>query len=266
MDFITVYVLSVIFILGATIGSFLNVCIYRIPAGLSIVKPRSRCGTCERTLTAIDLVPILSWVFLKGKCRTCGAKIAIRYPLVEAMEGILFVLVFMRFGFSWMTPIMWLFKAIMTVVFFIDLDHQIIPNKVVVFGLIVGIVPALYHWIQVDGYPFYFTDAFYEPLLGLFAPFTLMLSLALFSVALFKRSGLGMGDVKIYTVIGLFIGWQFSLLSIWLAFFFGGFFGLIWIFILKKPKEAMIPFAPFIVIGSMITVFYGAEVMRIINR
>ena len=266
MDFITAYIYSIVFILGATIGSFLNVCIYRIPAGLSIVKPRSRCGACERTLTARDLVPILSWVLLKGKCRTCGSKISIRYPLVEAIEGLLFILVFIRFGLSMMTPIMWLFSAIMTVVFFIDLDHQIIPNKVVLFGLVVGILPALYAWFGEGGYPFYFTERLFEPLLGLAVPFLLMLFMALFSVVLFKRSGLGMGDVKIYAVIGLFLGWGYALLSIWIAFFLGGLFGIVWIFVLKRPKEAMIPFAPFIVIGSMVAMLYGYDILTVIYR
>lgn len=266
MDFITAYLMTVIFILGATIGSFLNVCIYRIPAGISIVKPRSRCGSCGRTLTAIDLVPILSWVFLRAKCRSCGAKIAMRYPLVEVLEGLLFVLVFMRFGITLLTPILWLFVAIMTVVFFIDLDHQIIPNKVVLFGLSVGLIPAVIHWFLPDGYAIYPSVAVYEPLLGLVVPFVLMLLFALFSVALFKKSGLGMGDVKIYAVIGLFLGWQYALMSIWFAFFFGGLFGILWIFVLRKPKEAMIPFAPFIVIGSLLAMFFGGDILTYIYR
>lgn len=266
MDFFTAYIMTVIFILGATIGSFLNVCIYRIPAGMSIVKPRSRCGSCGHTLTAIDLVPILSWVFLRAKCRSCGSKIAARYPMVEALQGLLFVLVFMRFGISIMTPILWLFTAIMTVVFFIDLDHQIIPNKVVIFGLSVGLIPALVQWFSPGGYLFYMSDAVYEPLLGLAVPFILMLLFALFSVALFKKSGLGMGDVKIYAVIGLFLGWQDALMSIWFAFFFGGLFGIVWIFVLRKPKEAMIPFAPFIVVGSLIAMFFGSAILTYIYR
>lgn len=266
MDFFTAYLMTVIFILGATIGSFLNVCIYRIPAGMSIIRPRSRCGACGHTLTAIDLVPILSWVFLRAKCRSCGAKIAARYPMVEALQGLLFVLVFMRFGIAIATPILWVFTAIMTVVFFIDLDHQIIPNKVVIFGLIVGLIPAVVQMVAPQSYPFYLSDAFYEPLVGAVVPFALMLFFALFSVALFKKSGLGMGDVKIYAVIGLFLGWQYALMSIWFAFFFGGLFGILWIFVLKKPKEAMIPFAPFIVVGSLITMFYGNDIMRFIYR
>lgn len=267
----TIYTYTIVFLLGAVIGSFLNVCIYRIPAGLSIVKPRSRCGDCGKTLEALDLVPIFSWLFLRGKCRHCGAKIAARYPMVEALEGILFVVILSHFGISWLTPIMWVFTAILTVVFFIDLDHQIIPNKVVIFGLVAGLMPAVYHWISTakgptsfHRYPLYFSTAFYEPFLGAFVPFVLMLAMALLSLIFFKRSGLGMGDVKLYAVIGTFLGWQNALMSIWFAFFFGGLFGIIWIFILKKDKSAMIPFAPFIVVGSLLTMFYSAPLYNFI--
>jgi len=255
-----IILITVIFILGSVIGSFLNVCIYRIPAGISIVTPRSRCGSCGRTLSSIDLIPILSWIILRGKCRTCGSAISPRYALVEALQGILYVALFYRFGLSAVTPVMWLFISILTVVFFIDLDHQIIPNKVVLFGLASGLIPVIMYWSQ--GYPLYESVTWYEPLLGLTVPFLLMLAVALLSVLFFKQSGIGMGDVKIYAPIGLFIGWKLSLMSIWFAFFFGGLFGLLWIFVFKRDKKEMIPFAPFIVIGVLVTLFWGDGIMQ----
>ena len=255
MDFFTIYLYAIIFILGTVIGSFLNVCIYRIPEGLSIVKPRSRCGTCGQTLTAVDMVPILSWVFLKGKCRTCGAKIAARYPMVEALEGLLFVAVFLKFGVTLMTPLMWLFVAFLTVVFFIDVDHRIIPNKLVIFGLIIGILPALFQWFSI--YPLYYSQSFLEPFIGMVVPTALMFIIMLLSLVLFRTSAMGMGDVKVYLPIGIFLGWQLALMSIWFAFFLGGLFGLYWIFILRKSKTDMIPFAPFIVAGSLVSLLFG---------
>lgn len=252
---ITIYLFSLVFIFGTIIGSFLNVCIYRIPAGLSIVKPRSKCGSCERTLTAVDLVPILSWVFLKGRCRTCGGKISIRYPLVEALEGALFLLIFTRFGLSYLTLTSWVFAAFLTVVFFIDIDHRIIPNKLVRFGCLLGLLPVLMHLTSI--YPIYHTRAIYEPLLGVIVPFSFMLFVALLSMLIMKKPGLGMGDVKVYAPIGLFLGWQLSLMSLWFAFFFGGLFGIYWMAILRKSKKDYIPFAPFIVIGSLIALLYG---------
>jgi len=179
---------------------------------------------------------------------------------VEALEGLLYVAIFYRFGLSAVTPVIWLFISILTVVFFIDLDHQIIPNKVVLFGLASGLIPVILYW--TEDYPIYQSTAWFEPLLGLTVPFSLMLTMALLSVLLFKQSGIGMGDVKIYAPIGLFIGWKLSLMSIWFAFFFGGLFGLLWIFIFKRDKKEMIPFAPFIVIGVLVTLFWGEGIMQ----
>ena len=252
------YIYSIIFILGTVIGSFLNVCIYRIPEKMSIIKPRSRCGQCGTTLKPMDLIPIISWSFLKGRCRTCGTKISVRYPLVEFLEGLLFLLVYAFFGFSWMTPLMWCFFAFLTVVFFIDLDHKIIPNTLVIFGCVIGILPAVYQW--VEGYPLYYSHNFMEPFISMLVPPVLMLLMSLFSLLIFRKNGMGMGDIKIYLPIGLFLGWQLALMSIWFAFFLGGIFGLVWIFILRKSKTDMIPFAPFIVIGTIVSVILGKNI------
>jgi len=210
------------------------------------------------------MVPILSWLFLKGKCRTCGAKIAARYPLVEALEGILFVAVFQQYGLTLMTPLMWLFVAFLTVVFFIDVDHHIIPNKLVILGLVAGILPALFQWFS--DYPLYYSEHFIEPFIGMLVPTALMFLVMLLSLLLFRASGMGMGDVKVYLPIGLFLGWQLSLMSIWFAFFLGGIFGLYWIFILRKSKKDMIPFAPFIVIGCLISLLYGKYIFIFLLR
>ena len=253
-----IYIYTIVFVLGLVIGSFLNVCIYRIPAKLSIVKPRSRCGSCGKTLTTLDLIPILSWLFLKGRCRHCGAKISIRYPLVELLEGVLFILVYACFGFTWMTPLMWCFFAFLTVVFFIDLDHKIIPNRLVIFGCVLGLMPAFYHWLSI--YPLYYSDRFFEPVISMMVPALIMLITAFLSLILFRKNGMGMGDVKVYLPIGIFLGWQLALMSIWIAFFTGGVFGLFWILVLKKSKNDMIPFAPFIVLGTIVSVLAGKQI------
>lgn len=249
-----------IFILGATIGSFLNVCIYRIPNKESIVKPRSKCGTCGRTLSGMDLVPILSWVFLRGKCRTCGAKISIRYILVETLEGLLFLWVYMTYGFSVVTPVLWVFFALMTVVFFIDLDHMIIPNKVVLSGILLGL-PIVFIQYYV-GYPLYLDDSIWAFVLGPAIPLATMILLAFASQVFFRAGSLGMGDVKIYVPIGMFLGWRLALLSLWMAFFLGGVFGVFWIFFLRKDRKANVPFAPFITVGAMISAVYGVEILN----
>jgi len=256
IDYLVIY--GIIFVLGITIGSFLNVCIYRIPEHLSIIKPRSRCGNCGHTLNAWELIPLVSWLMLGGKCHNCKTRISVRYPLVELLEGFLFMLVFHKFGLSALTPIFWLFVAMMTVVFFIDLDHKIIPNKVVIFATITGILPVGLHY--TSAYVFY-SSGFFEPVMSALLPSGLMLVIALLSVAVFKRAGIGMGDVKVYIPIGLFLGWRLSLLSIWISFFLGGLFGVLWIVGFKKSKNDYIPFAPFIVIASLMVLFCGNTIL-----
>ena len=255
MDFWNCYIMVLTFIFGTIIGSFLNVCIYRIPVGMSVVKPRSRCGSCGKTLTGIDMIPIFSWLFLKGKCRSCQSKVSMRYPLIEALEGVLFLCVFLKYQMSFMTLILWIFTSILTVVFFIDLDHKIIPNKIVVFSLLMSALPVLYH--LNSGYPLYPSVSWLEPIWGFLLPTGIMLSIAILSILIFKRSGLGYGDVKIFAPIGIFLGWKLALLAIWLSFVLGGLFGIYWIVIRKKSSKEVIPFAPFIVISSFIAIFYG---------
>lgn len=258
-----IYISVLIFALGTVIGSFLNVCIYRIPAGLSIVAPRSRCGDCGTTLTSVDLVPIFSWLFLKGRCRHCGTKIASRYLWVELTEGLLFLSIFYVYGFTLKTAIMWVLTAFLTVVFFIDFDHQKIPNKLVLSGLVLGLVPALVHWVYQAA--FYPSFNWYEPLLGLLIPFTVMLLIAILGQILFRKNVLGMGDVKVFAPIGIFLGWQLAVFSIWLSFVFGGLFGLVWIFIQKKDKNAMISFGPFIAVATFLVGLFSENLYALLK-
>jgi len=255
MNYWDCYIMILTFVFGTIIGSFLNVCIYRIPAGMSVVKPRSRCGSCGRTLTGLDMVPILSWLFLRGKCRSCKSKVSIRYPMIEALEGILYLCVFLKYQVSFITLILWGFTSLLTVVFFIDLDHKIIPNKIVLFSLLMSLFPITYH--LKSGYSLYPSGSWLEPLWGILLPTGIMLSIAVLSILIFRRSGLGYGDVKIFAPIGIFLGWKLALLSIWLSFVLGGFFGIYWIVIRKKSSKDVIPFAPFIVISSFIAIFFG---------
>ncbi len=265
MVFINVFIYLIVFILGSTIGSFLNVCIYRIPEKISIVKPRSRCGSCGRTLEAIDLIPIFSWIILRGKCRTCGAKISPRYAVVELITGLLFVWIYLIYGLVLTTPILWVLFALLIVVFFIDLDHMIIPNKVVITGMVLGLLVL---GVQIyEGYPLYMSDSAWSFVLGPLVPMFTMLALAMASMIFYRAGGLGMGDVKVYLPIGMFLGWRLSLLSLWFAFLFGGLFGMVWIFILRRDKKANIPFGPFIVLGAMISALYGLQMINVLfNR
>ena len=141
--------IAAIFILGAIIGSFLNVCIYRIPAGVSIVTPRSRCPQCETFIRWYHNIPILSWLLLKGKCAYCGVAVPIRYLLVEALTGTLFALFFYRFAFHPVTPVVLLLVAVLVVISFIDLDHQIIPDVISLPGIPIGFLCSFFvPWVS----------------------------------------------------------------------------------------------------------------------
>ena len=132
------------FILGALVGSFLNVCIYRIPAGLSIVHPGSRCPHCMAPILWYQNIPLLSWLALRGRCAHCRAAVSWRYPLIEALSGGLYLLTFLCFGFTWSTLVLWLFTSSLLVITFIDLDHQIIPNVISLPGIVVGFTCSLF--------------------------------------------------------------------------------------------------------------------------
>ena len=246
---------ALVFVYGLLVGSFLNVCIYRIPAGLSVVKPRSRCGSCGTSLSAIELVPVISWVLQKGRCRTCQSKVALRYPLIELLNAFVWLMVFGVYGLAFDTLIMLVFSSYLLVVAFVDIDHMLIHNKTVVFGTALGAVPLVY--AGLGRYALYqnVTSGF----LGACLPFLIMFFLALLSSIFAKGGAMGMGDVKIFVPIGLFLGLKLTLLALWLSFLLGGVFGLFWVAILKKDKKAMVPFGPFICLGAYFAMLYGTS-------
>jgi len=250
---------------GLAIGSFLNVCIYRIPEGMSIVKPNSRCGHCGHALKTLDLVPVCSWISLRGKCRYCGDKISVRYPIVELLTALMFLFVFLEFGISMITLFNWILTGILITVFFTDLDHMIIPNKVILFGLVSGAFVAGYHYSY--GYEFYYGSGDFHGFIGMICASAILYLIALITKLIYgNEGGIGMGDVKLFMVIGLYVGWSYSLLILWLTFIIGGVFGVILLFLFKKDRKQAIPFAPFIVISTFICLFFGDElILRLFN-
>ncbi|MBF4693855.1 prepilin peptidase [Fusibacter ferrireducens] len=254
------FVLTVVaFLLGICVGSFLNVCIYRIPEGISVVTPRSQCGYCHRTLKPYDMIPVLSYFLLGGKCRFCSAAFSVRYALIELLTGLLYVACFLKFGYTGTTFILFAFIALMIVVFFIDLDHMIIPNQLVLVGLILGGLVTLYQFFF--SYAVYESPSYLNTLLGMIAGGGVMFAIAEISAFFYRgSSGLGFGDVKIFLVIGLFLGWRLTLLALWLSFVFGGVLGILLIVVLKKDRKMAIPFGPFIVIGTLVSLFFGGNI------
>lgn len=250
-----------VFVLGICIGSFLNVCIYRIPEGISIAKPRSRCGYCHTDLKPYDMIPVLSYFLLGGKCRFCKTSFSMRYALIELLTGLLYIACFLKFGYTGTTFILFFFIALMIVVFFIDLDHMIIPNQLVLTGLLAGAMVTLYQFFF--SYTVYESPSYLEAFLGMMIGGGITFAIAEISALFYGGSaGLGLGDVKIFLVIGLFLGWKLTLLALWLSFIFGGLIGIVLLVVLKKDRKMAIPFGPFIVLGTLVSLFFGGHIME----
>ena len=243
--------ISIILILGLIIGSFSNVCIYRIPKNESIVFPASHCPNCHTPIKAIDNVPILSFLLLKGKCRKCGEKISIRYPVVEFLTGAIYLLIFLIYGRSYQTLIYALLSSALIIISFIDLDVQIIPDEISLPGIVIGL--ALSFIVPYISY--------LNSLLGIIAGGGIIFLIALAGLAIFKKEAMGGGDVKLSAMIGAFIGWKYIIVSLFVGFFIGAIAGILLILLKIRNRDDLVPFGPFIVLGSFITLLWGENIL-----
>jgi leader peptidase (prepilin peptidase)/N-methyltransferase len=234
---------AIIFLFGLIIGSFLNVCIYRIPRQQSIAFPGSKCVCCDKPLGFFELIPVISFIFLKGRCRTCGTVISWHYPMVEIITGIIFSGAYIKFGLNIEFLTVITLSSLMLVVTFIDIDYRIIPNKLVVVGLILGIVFGLF---RPSAGLFFISK-------GIAAGFGLM-----FLVALLSRWQMGFGDVKLAAVMGAFLGWKGVLTAILLAFATGAVYGIFLIVAKGKNRKTAVPFGPFLA-GATVFSFFWAD-------
>lgn len=246
----TVFII-VIFIFATFIGSFLNVCIYRIPREESIVFPGSHCPECGTTIKPYDLVPVLSWVFLRGKCRTCGTAISPRYPAVELLTGILIALVYMKYGLTIPFILVSFLTLHLVVMTFIDLDHQIIPDGLTMLVAAGGVVNVAYGRISGSGL------TIGQAALGILIGGGFFLVIAIVS-----NGGMGGGDIKLMAALGLWFGWQGILLVMFLSFIIGGVVSVGLLIARKAGRKQMVPFGPFIAIGAYLTAVYGIEIIH----
>ena len=243
-------IVSIVF--GAMIGSFLNVCISRLPKGESIVYPGSHCPQCGKPIRFYDNIPILSFLLLRGRCRSCRAPISLQYPFVEGATALASLTLFVRFGPTLSYLIYFSFVASLIVVTVIDLYHQIIPDIISLPGIAVGLLSALVN-------PFLsFFDSFLGALLG---------GGSLFLIAgvyqwVFKREGMGGGDVKLLAMIGAFLGWKAVVLTILLGSFAGSVIGVGIILLKGRDFKYAIPFGPFLSLGAVLALFYGEPLLR----
>lgn len=256
------FIKTFLFLIGLCVGSFLNVCIYRIPLEKSIVYPQSGCPNCKEKLKPKDMIPVLGYLLLKGKCRYCEERISIQYPIVELLTGTIWLLVYLRYGFSIETAGLLYLYTVLIPVAFIDYKHMIIPNGLVLTGLIGGLAVTLYHIIYKP-FPIYESTFWYEPVVGMFSASGILFLIALIGLIIYGNDGaMGMGDVKLFMPIGLFLGWKLALLTLFLAVILGGITGIVLLIFKIKERKSAIPFGPFIVIATYITGFFGNHIIR----
>ncbi len=246
------YVLSVLF--GLIVGSFANVCIYRLPKNESVVSPGSHCPSCGRPVRFWDNVPVISYLVLRGRCRACGEPISLRYPAVEGLNGLLYFLAALRFGGTPATFFYFIFITAMVVITFIDYDFQIIPDEITLPGIPIGLLAG---WLILP-------DPFYRlaglgltgSLIGAATGFMLY-----YSIAFLSRGGMGGGDIKMMTMVGAVLGWKGVLLTTFLASFTGSVAGLYLMAFRGKGRKSRVPFGPFLAAGALISLLEGQDVI-----
>ena len=237
---------------GALIGSFLNVCIYRLPRQESIAWPGSHCPKCSHHIAWYDNIPILSYFALAGRCRHCAVRIPFRYPLVEILNALGYVGLLWFFGLSWTAAAYGLLYSALLVVAGTDLSHKIIPNAVTFPGIMVGLVSA--STILPLG--------FLNSVLGILIGGGILWFLAWASPYLFGKEGMGGGDIKLLAMIGAFLGWKPALMTIMVGSFLGSLVGITLIAAQVIKREDYIPFGPFLVCGALVALFFGQPLLN----
>jgi len=245
-------ILFFIFALGAIVGSFLNVCIVRLPKRESLIHPSSHCPYCRKPIRFYDNIPIISYLILGGKCRYCKHPISPRYPVVEGLTGLMAVALFLRYGPTVEFVLFFFFSAALLVITFIDLVHQIIPDAISIPGIVIGF-----------GASFFFSSvSWLESLLGILAGGGILLLIAVGYKWITKRDGMGGGDIKLLAMTGAWLGWAalpfIILASSLIGIFVGGGSGLL----LRKGLRTRIPFGPFLAVASFLYLFFGPEIIR----
>jgi leader peptidase (prepilin peptidase)/N-methyltransferase len=231
---------------GTAIGSFSNVCIYRLPKKLSVITPSSQCPNCGKSISPFDNIPIISFLILRGRCRYCQSPISWQYPIVELITGLIFLSLYSNFHISPQFFIYALLCTSLIIIAFIDLEHKIIPDVITLPGIIIGLTLSLIF-----------------PHITLLNSFKgLLLGGGLFyAIAIVSRGGMGGGDIKLIAMVGSFLGWKNVLLTIFIGSFFGSIVGIILIILKKKNRKDMVPFGPFLSLGAIISIFFGRDLI-----
>ncbi len=250
-------VIAPLFVLafGLVVGSFLNVCIYRLPRDESVAWPGSHCTSCNRALSWYENIPVVSWMVLRGRCRTCGSPISIQYPLVEAVTGALFLAGYYTFGLTPLLPVRLLFACAMIVLFAIDLEHQILPNEITLPGIVIGFVLS---FVLPPGWK----NSLVGLLIGGLFPFLIAAAYA----RVRGREGMGMGDFKMLAMVGAFLGWPLVWLTLILACVLGIVIGGGALLVSRRGLATRIPFGTFIAVAALICAYAEGPVLRLYDE
>lgn len=261
----------VAFIFGSIVGSFLNVCIHRMPLGESVVWPRSHCPNCKRRISGYDNIPFLSYLILGGKCRFCKQKISLRYPMVELLSAAMFVLFLSRWGLSYDFFFYLVFGCALIIAAFVDIQHRIIPDEVSLGGLIVGFILNAIRGFNLQPLGFSLKPMLNSLMGVIIGGGIIYLSGVLFDLVYFKllkrppiqgeTESMGGGDVKLLAMIGAFLGWQKAVLTFFLAPFLGLAFGII---NLVTKKDHTIPYGPFLSLAGILALLWADKIMRLL--
>ncbi|OGC77931.1 MAG: hypothetical protein A2145_04140 [candidate division Zixibacteria bacterium RBG_16_40_9] len=238
-------------VLGLTWGSFLNVCIYRIPLKKNLILSRSVCPHCQNKISWYDNIPILSYLVLGGKCRFCKKKISIQYPVVELSSSLLLLLSYLKFDLTWQFFSSAVLISILILVFFIDFYHKIIPDVISLPGIVLGLVFSCFN-------PQF---SFSSSVIGFLSGGLSFYLLAFVGEAVFKKESMGGGDIKLAALLGAFLGWKNLILVILLASFLGALMGVLKLSLSKSKKDKTIPFGPFLAIASIVALFWGDKLI-----
>lgn len=259
------------FIFGSIVGSFLNVCIYRMPLGESIVWPRSHCPACKKKIPGYDNIPFLSYALLGGRCRFCKQRISPRYLVVELLTALLFVASYKRFGLSYDFFFYTLFICGLLIATFVDIKHRIIPDEISVGGLVIGFILSAVGGTSLKPLAFSFGPILNSFLGIIVGGGSIYLTGFLFDLIYFKllkkppiqgeTESMGGGDVKFLAMIGAFLGWQKALLTFFIAPFFGVAIGVI---NLAVKKDHTIPYGPFLALGALLSLFWADKIINLV--